>query len=520
MSTRRSDQARRRTATRHTALLIAVLAMALTACSDDDADVGPNGTDQADTTTTSVAGTDDEALGAPWGQVAGTDGRHYIADEQGRALQFRGVNIKTAEPLEGANEELLDEIAARGFNHIRLSVYWNLAEPEQGQFDEQYLADVETAIERAAARDLWVIVDFHQDVFGEAFADNGMPEWATITNGASFEDTGSFLTNYLQPAVQEAWENLYEDPEIRAAQIDWYTNLADRVHDHPNILGYDLLNEPFGKIGDSEDFVAAAARVEQEQLTPMYQRLTDAIRTVDDQRWIFVEPPNLASLGIATSLGEIDDPRVVFYPHMYDANIEGETYNGDGNPESFDPAFFDQWTNAITTYTDRVAVPMMVGEWGLAMPENPGMEAFIAESLAVFEEVTSGWTQFTGCMGNSYCTFDEEGDDRPGIGQIVQPYATAVAGAPTSTRWVEDDLTLLVQFDDSGATGTTDVVIPEASRYPDGWRVETSDGDEAAVETVEGPDGIVRALVTTPETGGAHLICVVPEASTATCALP
>ena len=141
----------------------------------------------------------------------------------------------------------------------------------------------------------------HQDVFGEAFAEHGIPKWATLTDGQPFADTGSFITNYLQPAVQAAWENLYEDPTIRDEQIEWYTDFVTRVYKQPNILGYDLLNEPFGKIRDGEDLISAARRVEAEQLTPMYQRLTDAVRKIDEDRWIFIEPPNLASLGVTTS---------------------------------------------------------------------------------------------------------------------------------------------------------------------------------------------------------------------------
>lgn len=409
-----------------------------------------------------------EAL-SPWKTTTGSDGRVYVADKWGRALQFRGVNIKTHDPDADVTAKLLDAIRARGFNHIRLSVFWDLAEPTHGTFDEKYLDAVDGAIDRAAKAGLWVVVDFHQDTFGGQFSGDGqggMPKWATITNGKPFKDTGSFITNYLQPAVQEAWENLYENAKIRAWQEEWYKALVTRVSGHSNIFGYDLLNEPFGKIRPGEDLAKAAARVESKQITPMYQRLTNVIRTIDTKRWIMVEPPNVASLGVKSNLGAIDDDRVIFYPHMYDASIEGETYNGTGIPETFDAGFIDKWSKAVAQYPVTHHVPMLVGEWGVAVPENPEMAKFIGVSLAELDKVASGWTQFNGCLGSGYCTFDKEANDRSGIGQVNQPYVGAIAGKPGSQAWNPSKRTLTVQFDPSTAASPgTEFVVPE--KYED-----------------------------------------------------
>lgn len=259
-----------------------------------------------------TAGAQDEPAWDAWDQVTGNNGSEYIADSQGRALQLRGVNIKTGNPADGARDEVLDAIAARGFNLLRLSLFWEQLEPQQGDFDQAYLDDIDAVITAAEQRGIWVVVSFHQDTFGSAFGGHGIPPWATKDDGLPFEPTGSFLTDYLQPGVQAAWENLYEDPEIRAAQANAWTHVAAEYADHPNVIGYDLLNEPFGKIREGEDLLTAAKRVESVQLTAMYQRLTDAIRTVDARSWMFIEAPNLASLGISTSLGRVNDERVVF----------------------------------------------------------------------------------------------------------------------------------------------------------------------------------------------------------------
>ncbi|MFZ1589355.1 MAG: cellulase family glycosylhydrolase [Candidatus Microthrix parvicella] len=449
-------------------------------------------------------------------QVTGANGREYIADSQGRALQLRGVNIKTGDPADGARDEVLDAIAARGFNLLRLSVFWEQVEPEQGEYDQAYLDDIDAVITSAEQRGIWVVVSFHQDTFGSAFGGHGIPPWATKDDGLPFEDTGSFLTNYLQPGVQAAWENLYEDPDIRAAQAATWTHVAAEYSDHPNVIGYDLLNEPFGKIREGEDLFTAAKRVESVQLTAMYQRLTDAIRTADEQGWMFIEAPNLASLGIATSLGRVNDERVVFFPHMYNTDIELEIYNGSGDPSGYSPAFFENWANAITTYTDSYKVPMMVGEWGVPTP-YPGIDRYIAQVLETMEATTSGWAQFNGCFGEGYCTFGPDGEDRVQIDQIVQPYAQAIAGLPDNHHYDPATRTLRITYADGDATGATEIAVPATKLYPKGWRLDV-DGTKVEPSTEQPAPGVDLISVEVPNNGTTHTLCLTPTEAPQSCA--
>lgn len=249
-------------------------------------------------------------------------------------------------------------------------------------------------------------------------------------------------------------------------------------------------------------------------MTPMYQRLTDAISAIDDDHWVFFEPPNLASLGIKTSLGEVKGPKVAIYPHMYDASIETATYSPDGEIE-LDPEFFDKWADAITTYTDKYPVPMMVGEWGIASPETPGMDEFVERTMETLDRVTSGWSVWAWCRGDGYCPVDANGNDVPGIGQIFQPYARAIAGAPTSTTWDRDAKVLRLRFADNTATGTTDIYIGADRSFPDGWKVETSDADGTWTSTYDDTTGVLS--VTTAKTGEPHATCVMPAATVSEC---
>ncbi len=456
---------------------------------------------------------DEQTFGpvSAWGTTTGTDGRVYIADAQGRALTLHGFNDKTSDPAATLTDEMLAAAAERGLDHYRMTIYWQFLEPTEGVYDEAYLDSVVTAMRRAEAHGIRVILDMHQDVYGEAFGSLGAPAWATETDGLPYEPQESWLLDYLQPGVQRAFDNLYEDPRLRQAQIDVWLHVVERVKDEPALLGYDLMNEPFGEMRPGEDLITAAARVEREQITPMYQRLTDAIAAVDPDHWVFIEPPNTASLGIETAMGPVHGPKVAFYPHMYDTSLETSTYDPDSVDYSYDPGFFGSWSGAITSYVDKHPMPMLVGEWGIARPEANSMDAYVREALTTLEAVASGWSHFEFCFGSGYCSVDEAGHDRPNVGQIFVPYARAVAGAPTASTFDFDRRVLRVVYRDSTAEGPTEIFVPESRVYPGGFAVITSDDGGGSSSHFDPATGVLS--VTIPATGGDHAVCVVPADS-------
>ncbi len=450
---------------------------------------------------------------ADWSTVTGTDGRVYFADQHGRALQLHGFNAKTRDPSGTLTDAILDQVTERGLDHYRMTIYWQLIEPTQGNYDEAYLDNIVTAVNRSAAHGVRVILDMHQDLYGEAFGSTGAPSWATRVDPGTppfVDDDSSWLIKHLQPAVQSAFDHLYNDADLRQAQSDAWMQVVNRVKDLPGVLGYDLMNEPFGKIFPGlpgETLYDTIARIEQTQLTPMYQRLTDAISAVDPDHWVFIEPPNVASLGVSTSLGRVDGPKVAFYPHMYDPSLEFSTYDPNVT-YTYDPEFFQKWADAIAGYVDENPMPMLVGEWGVAVPEAPIFGEFVRQSLATMDEVASGWSHFSYCNGSGYCPVDDAGNDRPNIGQIFEPYARAIAGAPTSSTYDFTTRALSVTYHDNAATGATEIFIPASRSYPEGWIVTSTDSPTSWSSTFDAATGVLS--VSLPDTAGDHRICVVP----------
>ena len=99
----------------------------------------------------------------------------------------------------------------KGFNLIRLGLIWDGAEPAPGEFSEKYFSKIDEIIAMAAAEDIPVFLDMHQDLYGVMFED-GAPRWATITDGERHVRTELWSDAYLMsPAVQHAFYNFWKD---------------------------------------------------------------------------------------------------------------------------------------------------------------------------------------------------------------------------------------------------------------------------------------------------------------------
>lgn len=161
-------------------------------------------------------------------QAAGADtgpGIPRLTDEHGRALTLRGWNLADKEhrgerALEDITERSLRDMAGQGFNFARLAVFWDDLEPRRGEYSETYLRKIERVLDWAAEYRVRILIDAHQDVYGPAFGGHrGIPAWATRTDGLPYrQHPDDWFAEYFEPAVQAAFEHLYEDADLRLAQ--------------------------------------------------------------------------------------------------------------------------------------------------------------------------------------------------------------------------------------------------------------------------------------------------------------
>ena len=183
--------------------------------------------------------------------------RAGIYDDAGREVLLRGVDVNglgdyyavspALAPTVPLTEQDFADIAKLGMDEVRLIVSWSALEPQRGAFDTAYLARIRQAVGWAAAHDIHVVLDMHQDAWGKFVATppsehclpgfspgqgwDGAPQWATLTDGLP---TCRLGIRELSPAVAQAWQSFWDDRAgIQDELVATWAKLASAVRAAP-----------------------------------------------------------------------------------------------------------------------------------------------------------------------------------------------------------------------------------------------------------------------------------------------
>jgi hypothetical protein len=230
----------------------------------------------------------------------------WFKDGQGRTLILRGVNLGGSSkvpcqpdgashrragffdhrnvsfvgrpfPLQEADEHL-GRLRAWGFTFLRFLVPWEAVEHAgPGIYDEPYLAYVYDIVRKAEAYGIQLFIDPHQDVWSRMSGGDGAPGWTLDAVGMDvtrFAETGAAIVhathgdpfprmiwptnasklaaatmfslffggNTFAPKTRVAGEPVQEF--LQRHYIAAIQQVATRLKDLPNVVGYDTLNEP------------------------------------------------------------------------------------------------------------------------------------------------------------------------------------------------------------------------------------------------------------------------------------
>jgi len=434
------------------AIALAALAIVLAACADESGPPPP----------------------ARW-RVAG----NFLRDPQGRAVILRGVNLSgdhKAKPYLGADQpEDLARIRAWGFDAVRFVMTWTAVEPSRGQIDEGYLDELARRMEWARAADLLVVVDMHQDVFGEGFGGDGAPRWACDEEKyAAHKPTSPWFANYASPPVMACFDRLWTDAELGGRFAEAWRRVAARLAGAGAVVGFDVINEPHWGSYNMWTF-------EADRLAPFYGRVIDAVRLAAD--WVaFCEPAASRNLGIATSLPPFAQPDVVYAPHAYDALAE----QGNG----FDPAR----RGAILANLEGLArearalgAPLWIGEHG-GVAARPGIGEYMDANEDGASGVAAGTMFWHYGRDDGYGLLNPDGSDKAALlDALVRPYPMRVAGDPV--RWSFDSggrVFRLTMSPDAAVAAPTEISVPDRV-YPGGvYRPRCDPPDRCSFETAAG----------------------------------
>ena len=122
----------------------------------------------------------------------------------------------------------LQQIKSLGFNTVRCWMDWASGEPGQGQYDFE---TVEVLLALAEEVGLKVVVQVYMD---------SAPEWV----GRKYPDSLFVSSNGAVIRPESSPGYCMDHPGVRAADLGFYTALAERAAKSPAFLGWDLWSEP------------------------------------------------------------------------------------------------------------------------------------------------------------------------------------------------------------------------------------------------------------------------------------
>ncbi len=473
------------------------------------------------------------------------DGESFV-DGAGRQILLNGVNLVNKNPEEQyigkEGPETFQNFKKWGFNVIRLGIIWDGLEPEPGIYNEAYLTKIDQQIEWAKAAGLYVFLDMHQDLFSVKYSD-GAPEWATLDEGKPHVTGSVWSDAYLiSPAVQTAWDNFWANQPVEDGMgvQDHYANawkhVANRYEGNATVIGYDMMNEPFAG-SDAQYFMpvlftAYAQLVSQETGKPMtaeevgamwgdtqsryealqavatkerfsqvmdavyelnsefekgplqafYQKVADAIRSVDRDKILFFNHSYFCNSGVSTALRPVQDRNgqadslVAYAAHGYDLLVDTDQLSNSSD-ERLELIF-----ERIYRSGQSMNVPVLIGEWGALGGESPGRTALARKNLGLFEKFLFSNTYWAYGLGTENYSYFKNGVVRPypvKISGHLKAYSYQVETGVFSCKWTES----------SDVNAPTRIYIPDLNLVSRDQIMVTPESDGYIIEPIEDGTG-------------------------------
>ncbi len=428
-------------------------------------------------------------LSARPGEAAADTDPPAIVDAEGRTLVLRGINLGKKYPpyVPDVTEEDFDKIASWGFNTIRFLILWAAIEPEPGVYDDAYFDRVVPYLDMAHERGIQVILDMHQDVYGEMFNHDGAPEWACPDRlVAGFENRSEWYLDYFTRQVMACFTLFWENSSLQDHFIEAWRRAAEHLGNHPAVIGFDLFNEPYPGFNWSPRF-------EPEQLQPFYERLIPVLRDEAPQAYIFFEPWVFRDYFVPTFLTPMPFDRLVYFPHYYSPPMElASTYLGE----------FDQvqrWVRTVAWEARELGVPFAVGEYG-GNTRGTGIDDLLAElNNALDAQRTGGMYWEYGKGDGGFVILNSDGSEKDWILDVVcRAYPMRTAGTLSWYTFDTETGRLDMEYVHEAAIEAPTVIAAPARVYPDGPEIYVSDPDTMAVE-FDPTTGRVYVLDTGPQ---------------------
>lgn len=482
-------------------------------------------------------------------------GNHFI-DQNGRLVILHGVNMVCKDKSRGYigdwDKEDFSKLQKWGMNVIRFGVNWDGIEPKPGEYNDSYIEKLRHLIQLANKYNVMVILDMHQDLYSSEYG-NGAPAWATISDGEVYESGVVWSDAYLfNSAVQKAFDNFWNNtpgPDGIGLQ-DHYAKawgyLVEKLHYEPNIIGYDLMNEPFigsavqqvnktlfGKYVEiyserfkeinidelfsawsepqnKHDYLSLLDNMdvfksiidspshilqpfEEEVLTTFYEKIAKKIRRIDKTRILFLEANYFSNLGaksmiqpLKNELGEQDENQA-YAPHTYDF-VTDTDLSHTANDQRLEFIY-----SRHEETRQRLNMPMLVGEWGAFYESNHTGHLSIFIQHLIEKLLCS----------NTYWDYTPNMDKSLSFLGVRRGYPMAVAGELLNYRYEHSVKTFQMKWVETKTTDKPTIIyLPDIrdvhvtlSPINSTYRVQEIEGSHAGIIEIPSVSNSNRSIV-------------------------
>ena len=496
------------------------------------------------------------------GAAAGPDRLAQIVDGAGRQILLRGVNLTGLRDDYVADGSLLPpypetpaayangacpatnpgvymapvcakdagELAAYGYDIVRLTVSWSQLEPNPGHIDQGYIDRIAQVVDWLKSAGIYTLIDMHDDAWSKYLytPKGGTCPPLTDTVGGFHEADGApaWASEHVAPvcaaggvrdldaAVQEGFQRLYADlpgPDgigLREHYAATVAALAARFQNDPAVAGYELLNEP-------EPGYLGPGTMDSTELYPFYARVIAQVRASVPhfRQLVFIEPDvtrNILDRSAPSPPWSLFSRyrNVVYAPHIY-TNVF--TLNTELGLSQLDPLYPSSGGyDTAASDARQLGLPLFIGEFGNGVDQDPTL---LRSQYANQDRLGIGGTLWY-WKGQS---------DRDGHWSVLYDDATHTDAAYPSRVTYTDraypiatagTLTQLVENPDSGAitlTATSRRVDPDRPSHATVLYIPARDqapvrATGASVLTTPGPSGAREAFVF--PRGGAYTVSV------------
>lgn len=454
------------------------------------------------------------AQAAPLSRL-GHEGR-WITDTKGRVVILHGTNMVYKRPpyapdTVGFGADDASFHARNGFNYVRLGLIWKALEPAPGVYDDGYLDRIARTARTLRRHGVYVLLDFHQDLYNERYQGEGAPDWAIVGQAAG-EGPGAqagFPSNYLvNEPLNHAYDAFWANSEVpgtgRGVQ-DFYAaawrHVARRFRGMRGLVGYNLFNEPWGGSVVRNCALttppttpggncAPASEHERRALTAFHRRVIGAIRQVDRRTLAWYAPFLTFDFGLRSSHGDTGDRRAGFAFNAYCGQADPLTAAvlpfAAGKPCGYTAELSFDNADAVSRRTGDALLDTEFGASDKAKNWTP--------YLAAADRHMVGWAYWAYCG----CS-DPTGAVPPDLEALVldparpprganlkraklrllaRPYPALVSGTPRSFGFRPASRTFTLRYSTRragrhtrfAAGSGTEVVLPRL-QYPRGYRV-------------------------------------------------